>query len=157
MHDLRAWLMELVHEFDLHADLGDTLVPGAGPMGTRLVAPVEGGWVKGERINGTLVGPGADWVTVGPDGYGRIDVRLQVLTDDGVVLYVTYTGVLEMTDALVAATMGDGTTDFDDQYFRTTPRLETGDERYAWVNSTIFIARGRITESGVEYEVFRVT
>ncbi len=149
--------MELVHEFDLHAELGSTLVAGTGPMGTRMVAPVDGGWVRGARINGTVIGPGADWVMIGSDGYGRIDVRLQVRTDDGAVLYVTYTGVLEMTDALVAATMGDGTTDFVDQYFRTTPRIETGDERYSWVNTTIFVAQGKLTESGVEYEVFRVT
>lgn len=149
--------MELVHEFDLHADLGATLVPGAGPLGTRMVVDVDGGWVKGERIHGTVVGPGADWVMIGPDGYGRIDVRLQIVTDDGVVLYATYTGLLEMNDKLVGAMLGDGTTDFDDHYFRTTPRLETGDERYAWVNTTIFVAHGRITGSGVEYEVFRVT
>jgi hypothetical protein len=149
--------MELVHEFDLQAELTSTLAPGAGPMGTRLVAVVGGGSVKGDRLNGTVTGPGADWVLIGPDGYGRIDVRLQIETDDGAVLYVTYTGLLEMNEKIVTATLGDGSTEFEDQYFRTTPRLETGDERYAWVNTTIFVARGRITSTGVEYQVSRVT
>ena len=53
--------------------------------------------------------------------------------------------------------MSDGTTEFGDHYFRATPRLETGDERYSWVNTTLFVAEGRVTESGVEYRVFRVT
>jgi hypothetical protein len=48
-------------------------------------------------------------------------------------------------------------TDFDDHYYRTTPRLETGDERYAWVNQTVFVGRGRIIPGGVGYEVYRVT
>ena len=148
--------MELVHEFDLHADLGTTLVPGAGPHGTRMIVGVDDGWVKGERVNGTVTGPGADWVMIGPDGYGRIDVRLQVVTDDGAVLYVTYTGLLEMNDAVVSATMGDGTTDFDDQYFRTTPRFETGDERYAWLNDiqAVGIGDADVATSTVRYKVY---
>jgi hypothetical protein len=122
----------------------------------RVIAPLVSGVVKGQRINGTVVGPGADWLRVGMDGFGRVDVRLQVLTDDGASIYVSYTGLLEMNDAVTAATLGDGSTGFDDQYFRTTPILETGDERYGWVNTTLFAARGRIIESGVEYEVFRI-
>jgi hypothetical protein len=50
-----------------------------------------------------------------------------------------------------------GSTGFDDQCFRTTPRLETGDERYAWVNSTLFVGEGRMTEAGVEYRIYRIT
>jgi hypothetical protein len=50
-----------------------------------------------------------------------------------------------------------GSTGFDDQYFRTTPRLETGDERYAWVNSTLFVGEGRMTEAGVEYRIYGIT
>ena len=93
--------IERVHEFDLHAELGTTFVPvGLVRRVLGWLSPVDGGWARGERINGTVFGPGADWVTIGPDGYGRIDVRLQVLTDYGAVLYVTYAGVLEMTDAL---------------------------------------------------------
>jgi hypothetical protein len=46
---------------------------------------------------------------------------------------------------------------FADQYFRSTPRIETGDERYAWVNQTVFVAQGRLIPGGVEYEVYRVT
>ena len=149
--------MELVHEFDFHADLGEPLVPGAGPMGTRMIVSVAGGWAKGERINGTVEGAGADWVMIGPDGYGRIDVRGQIVTDDGAVIYISYTGLLEMSEATVVAMMGDGTTEYGDQYFRTTPRLEAGDERYAWVNTTLFVGEGKVTESGVEYRIYRVS
>jgi len=55
-----------------------------------------------------------------------------------------------------ALATGVGTT-YEDQYFRTTPRFETGDPRYAWMNTSVFVARGRVREGmGVEYEVFRV-
>lgn len=150
--------MKLEPEFTYDAKLEPALVPGAGPYGTRMVMTVVGGQVKGERISGSLVGAGADWAVIGPDGWARLDVRAQIQTDDGAVIYASYGGLLELTEKVMAA-VSSGTvgTEFEDQYFRTTPRLETGDERYAWVNQTLFVARGRMIPGGVAYEVFRVT
>ncbi len=151
--------MELELEFTFEATISPArLLVGSGPYGTRAVASVTGGWVKGDRISGALVGAGADWVLIGPDGFGRLDVRAQIQTDDHALLYLTYTGLLE-TNAKVAAALagGDQGTEFGDHYFRTTPRLETGDPRYAWVNQTVFVARGRLGPGSVLYEVYRVT
>jgi hypothetical protein len=56
-----------------------------------------------------------------------------------------------------ATTNGSGT-DWGDQYFRTTPRFETGDERYEWLTSSLFVAEGRLKEGGaVDYRVYRIT
>ncbi len=148
--------MELVHEFDYEAKGSGLMMVGAGPFGTRMVGNVSGGPVTGERIKGEIVGAGADWLLVGPDGFGRVDVRLQIQTHDGALIYVSYLGLIELNEAAGRAMVGEATA-FDDHYFRTTPRLETGDERYAWVNQTLFVARGRFIENGVAYEVFRVT
>lgn len=150
--------MDLVEECVLHAELpGPILEVGAGPYGSRLVATATGGWVKGERINGTIVGAGADWLLIGPDGWGRLDVRAQIQTDDGAVIYVQYGGLLERNEAVTSAIASGGATGFDDQYFRTNPRLETGDERYEWVNTTLFVGEGRVAEDGVEYRIYRLT
>jgi Protein of unknown function (DUF3237) len=71
----------------------------------------------------------------GEDGFARLDVRTQFLTDDGAVIYSYYGGLLQMTPKVQAAlTDPNSSTDFTDQYFRTTPRFETGDPRYAWMN-----------------------
>jgi hypothetical protein len=149
--------MELVHEFDYQAQLAQpALVVGEGPFGLRIIMSVADGWAKGERISGKVAGAGADWALVGSDGWARVDVRGQIVTDDGAVLYLTYTGVMEVNEAVQGALAG-GETSFDDQYFRTTPRIETGDERYAWVNQTQFVARGRFIPDGVEYAVYRLT
>jgi hypothetical protein len=149
--------MELVHEFDVEIQLAEpALVAGFGPYGMRLILSVAGGSVRGDRINGSIAGAGADWALLGPDGWTRVDVRVQIATDDGAVLFMSYLGVMEVNDAVQAALDG-GETSFDDQYFRTTPRLETGDERYAWANQSLFVARGRFVPDGVVYEVCRVT
>lgn len=152
----QAWRMELIYEFTMRAQLGETLIVGPTAVGVRMVVGVTAGTAHGDRINGEFIPPGGDWITIGPDGYGRLDVRAQLRTTDGAVIYVHYTGVLEMAkvqDKMLSGEEGS----FDDAYFRTTPRLETGDERYAWVNHTVFVGRGRVLPGAVEYEVFRVT
>lgn len=150
--------MELLLEFVLEAELGEPLMLPNGPYGTRVVVPAIGGSAKGERLTGTFVGSGGDWLLVGPDGWGRLDVRGQLRTEDDALLYVTYGGLLEMNDKVMAAMVTQGQeTAFDDQYFRTTPRFETGDDRYSWVNQSVFVGRGRLSTKGVEYEVYRVT
>jgi Protein of unknown function (DUF3237) len=150
--------MNLEYEFTYHATLKEPVVVGPGPYGNRLVFEVTGGRAEGKRLRGTLLTGGGDWLLVGPDGWGRLDVRGQVVTDDGAAIYISYYGVLEMNEKVQGATAGEGGTDYGDQYFRTSPRFETGDPRYAWLNQTVFVAEGRIRPGPmVEYKVYRVT
>ena len=149
--------MELVHEFTFKATLNEAVPVGAGPFGVRRIREVLGGEVTGARISGRVGTGGADWVLVGPDGWGRLDVRLTIHTHDGAHIYVQYLGVIEYNDAARAANSGERSSDYGDHYFRTAPRLETGDERYAWVNRTVFVGEGRLHPGPVvEYRVHRV-
>lgn len=149
--------MELAYEFTYDAVLAPSVPVGEGPFGKRRVREVTGGKVTGERINGRVRGGGGDWVLVGPDGWGRLDVRLQIHTDDGADIYVQYFGVVEYNEASLGANEGKGSSDYGDHYFRTAPRLETGDARYDWVNRTLFVAEGRIHPGPVvEYRVYRL-
>jgi hypothetical protein len=149
--------MDLQHEFTYNAVLAEKVVVGDGPYGRRHIREVTGGEVSGERINGKVGTGGSDWVLVGPDGWGRLDVRMTILTDDGAAIYVQYFGVVEYNEAAHAANAGERSSDYGDHYFRTAPRLETGDERYAWVNRTLFVAEGRLHPGPVvEYRVSRV-
>ncbi|MFZ0887472.1 MAG: DUF3237 domain-containing protein [Candidatus Binataceae bacterium] len=149
--------MNLEYEFSYVATLKEPLQIGAGPFGMRSFFEVTGGSFEGKRINGKILTGGGDWLLTGPDGYGRLDVRAQLLTNDGAAIYVYYTGLLEMNEKVANAVAGGGGTDYGDQYFRTTPRFETGDPRYAWLNQTLFVAEGRIGPGRVEYKVYRVT
>jgi hypothetical protein len=152
--------LELKHEFSFWASLDPPIDFGAGPLGQRIYLQVNDGAATGERFNARAVGGGGDWILVGPDGFGRIDVRLQFKTDDDAHVFVQYFGLLEMNQIVAQALATGGETTYEDQYFRTTPRFETGDARYAWMNQSVFVARGRLLKgsgvSKVEYEVFRV-
>jgi hypothetical protein len=62
-----------------------------------------------------------------------------------------------MNDAVQGAVAAGGSTEHDDQYFRSTPRFETGDPRYSCANTTLFVGQGRLVPGGVEYEIYRVS
>jgi hypothetical protein len=38
----------------------------------------------------------------------------------------------------------------------TSPRFETGDPRYEWINRLVTVAEGRMLPNAVEYRVFQV-
>jgi hypothetical protein len=150
--------MELDYEFTYEALLKPPVSVGAGPFGDRQVFEVTEGKFEGERLNGRILSGGGEWFLIGPDGFGRIDVRIQLETDDGAHIYAQYFGLLELNEAVEAFITGQREeTEFGDQYFRIAPRLETGDPRYAWVNQTLFVAEGRgYPGYGVEYRVYRL-
>jgi hypothetical protein len=94
---------------------------------------------------------------LGADGFARIDVRAQIRTAEDALLYVSIVGLLEANEATMTASAVGGETSFADGYFRSSVRLEAGDERFAWVNHTLFVARSRVIPGGVEHEVYRVS
>lgn len=146
----------LEHEFSFWVALKPPIDFGAGVLGQRLYAEVIEGAATGRRFTAQAIGGAGDWLLIGSDGYGRIDVRLQFATEDGAFVYMQYPGLLEINDVVAQALATGGATSFDAQYFRTTPRVETGDPRYEWMTHSVFVARGRLREGfGVEYEVFR--
>lgn len=147
--------MHLVQECTFSAALKPPLPVGTGPIGTRMVYEIAGGEVRGERLRGKVLG-GGEWALIGPDGYLRVDVRAQMETHDGAFIYVQYFGLLEMNDAVQRATATGGGTAYGEHAFYTNPRMETGDPRYAWVNTTFFVGEGHLLPGlGVEYRIWR--
>jgi hypothetical protein len=144
--------VDLIHEFDLSASLKPPVT-----FGSRMFLEIAEGKVSGERLNGTLLSGGGDWITMSSHGWGQIDVRGQMVTGDGAYIYAHYTGLLELNDKVMNATASGTATGWNDQYFRTTPRFETGDERYSWMTTNLFVAEGHLLAGGVKYRVFRVS
>jgi Protein of unknown function (DUF3237) len=149
--------MKLEPLFTYHANLGTALDVGNGPFGKRMTFEVHGGKFNGERLNGKIRDAScADWMTISDEGYGHLDVRASFETDDGANIYVQYSGVIELTPGIMGALAGEGETNFGEQNFFTNPRMQTGDERYSWVNNIFCVARGRLVPGKVEYEVFQL-
>ncbi|MCC7122334.1 MAG: DUF3237 domain-containing protein [Gammaproteobacteria bacterium] len=148
--------MKLEHLCSYHGVLREALEVGAGPHGHRMIVEVDGGSFEGPRLRGTLRKAAcADWLTIF-EGYGHLDVRATFETHDHAFIYVEYTGRIELTDRVKAALAGTGQTEFEEQYFFTSPRMQTGDPRYLWVNNLVCIGRGRVGPGRVEYDMYAV-
>ncbi len=148
--------MQLEPLMTLYASIGESMPVGDGGVGNRVVANVTGGHFEGPRLRGSVLQSGADWVIIDASGFGRIDVRLVLATDDGANVYVTYQGLLEYSDAVVRALGSGGSTEFGDTTLLTQIRFETGHPDYAWLNHTLAVAEGRLRPGGVEYRVYRL-
>jgi hypothetical protein len=146
--------MKLEPLMTLRATLGDRFPVGDGGTGNRVVANVTGGRFEGERLRGRVQNSGADWVVRDSNGFGRVDVRLVLTTDDGANIYTYYQGLLEYNEPIRRALAGEGDTGFGDAYFATQIRFEAGDERYRWLNQVLAVAEGRLHPGEVEYRVF---
>ena len=117
--------MKLERLMDVHFDLRDPLEIGDGPFGKRVVYDVTGGHFEGERLRGTVLPSGGDWVLFDTEGVARLDVRVILETHDGGRIYVHYNGVVVANDKLNEAISQRGRTEYGDTYFITQPQFET--------------------------------
>jgi hypothetical protein len=147
--------MKLELLMELQAELRPPQAVGRGPYGTRQIFDVTGGHFEGPKLKGRVLPSGGDWILVDDDGVGRLDVRATLETHDGALIYVSYGGIVEMNDRVMAAASGQREAEFGDTYFYTQPRYETGDERYAWMNRIVAIAEGKVGQNKVAYRVYR--
>jgi len=147
--------LELRHLFDMHVDLEPAQVI-ASPEVTRMIFVAAGGTVRGDRLRGEILPGGGDWLRVGSDGVGRIDVRATLRTHDGEFVYLTNTGVIAIPDEARERFAAGESLSWDELYGRSAPQFETGAEQYAWLNSAVTVAVNGLGPRHVDYRVFEV-
>jgi hypothetical protein len=118
---------------------------------------VDGGVFEGPRLKGRVLPEGADWVLWRADGVMMIDVRTALRTDDGALISMQYTGLAYTTTPEAGeAFRRREVVPYEQLYVRTTPRFETADPRYLWLNKVIAVANGARTAAGPIYHVFNI-
>ena len=144
--------------FRLDLDIGYAQVQniGATSAGRRIVAPVDGGRFVGERLSGTVLPGGADWVTFRTDGAMLIDVRLTLKTDDDALILMFYQGIAHAPPEIMTAFNRREVVPVASVYARTTPRFETSTPKYDWINRIIAVSKGCRTAVGPMYNVFEI-
>jgi hypothetical protein len=131
-------------------ELGDT------PHGRRRVIPITGGSFRGERLAGRVLAGGADWQVIRADGVAELDARYTLETVDRALIYVRNFGYRHGPADVIRRLMAGEPVDPALYYMRTTPRFETGAERYRWLNGLVCVASGARRAAAVELEVFAV-
>jgi hypothetical protein len=105
------------------------------------IAPVTGGTFSGPGIRGTVHPGGGDYITQ-VSGHSSLDVRITLETDDGALIYMTYTGIVSRGD--------------DGLYWRVRPIFSTASEKYDWLNHAVFVGKNKQVPDKVAYDVFRI-
>ena len=147
---------ELCHLCNLTVQLDPIVELGNGRAGKRRIIPIIGGTVEGGRINGRILAVGADWQTILPDGTAHLDTRYSMQTDDGAVIEIINVGFRHGPPEVIQAIATGKEVDPSEYYMRTHGTLESGDERYAWVNNKLFVGRGAKVEDVVKISLFEV-
>lgn len=129
---------------------------GETPQGRRRIIGITGGRFSGERLSGRVLPGGADWQLVRPDGVADLDARYTLETSDGALIYVRNRGYRHGPADILKRLASGESVDPGLYYMRTTPRFETGDPRYAWLNRVVCVASGARRRTAVELEVFEV-
>jgi hypothetical protein len=125
-------------------EMATPLTVGNGPMGTRVVVELVRGRFDG-RLAGQIRGnSAADWIVVGVDGTGVLNVRFVLEADDGALVYAEAHGRIDLSP-------GSG---------RSPAVLavlfETVHADHAWLNKTVAVMRADTDANMLRYTVFAV-
>jgi len=131
-------------------ELGDT------PLGRRRIIAITGGRFSGARLSGRVLPGGADWQVIRSDGVADLDARYTLETGDGALIYVRNRGYRHAPAEILKKLLAGEDVNPSLYYMRTTPRFETGDARYAWLNRIVCVGTGARRPAAVELEVFEV-
>ncbi|MEO8391011.1 MAG: DUF3237 domain-containing protein [Polaromonas sp.] len=143
------------HLCDLRVQLESPVVIPT-PRGTLIPYIGKGGRLDGPRLHGEFLPGSVDWVLIGSDGINRLDIRGAIRTDDGAMIYFESKGIAKLpADGGKRLSKGERLT-FAETYLRTTPRLETSDARYLWVNDLVLVAYNELSSSQIDFRIYSV-
>jgi hypothetical protein len=133
-----------------------TQIIGPTAEGLRANFPIVGGTLEGPNLKGTILPGGADFFVLRTDGVGQIDVRATARTDDGAVIYITYTGVSDLGE--------DGYENYlkmkmpERLRLHIAPRAHTAHPKYAWLNRVQLIGIGETAPGSnvVTYDLYAI-
>ncbi|PCJ24030.1 MAG: hypothetical protein COA96_10490 [SAR86 cluster bacterium] len=128
--------LESEYLMELSLDVADQL-----DAGSTSIAPVTGGTFGGPRLSGTVRNGGADWITQ-VAGHTSLDVRITLDTDDGAIIYMTYTGVVHPGE--------------NGLYWRVRPIFQTASEKYDWLNHIVCVGKSKQITNKVAYDIFQI-
>ena len=149
-----------VAEFEVD---GGIMSLGRSPWRSHRVGYITGGTFRGAQLSGQILPGGGNWSDAGEidDGLsvGTFDARTVWRTDDGALIYVTYSGRSVIPQAVAAEFRDPTTSDLVDPsryYIRIAPVFETSVERYAWLNGVLAVGCGQRTKGGIRHWMFAI-
>ena len=140
----------------VRADVESPQLLGQTLLGERRIVRILGGEVEGPRLRGKVLPGGADWQLVAGDGTASLEARYTIETHDGALVYVRNLALRHGPPDVLERIQRGEPVDPAEYYFRSTPRFECGDPRYAWLNRIVAVASGARLADEVLLDVYAV-
>lgn len=141
--------------FEISATLAPPVTLGPAPNGERRMIAITGGRVTG-RIDGEILGGGADWQILRPDGFADIDARYLLRTKEGATIEVWSRGLRHGSAEAMRKLVAGEPVDPSEYYFRTAMRFECADPSLQWLTRVLAIGIGERQPHAVIIKVFEV-
>jgi Protein of unknown function (DUF3237) len=144
-----GWLSNLCHCVERPYRPLKRSISAQTSAGHRYLVSLEEVRWEGERLRARrrTDAAAADWLVVGPDGTGFIDIRFTLETDDGASIYVHYEGRRDFTKVEQGI----------DAPVYITPVFETSDERYSWLNKIQAVGKGTLVDDTTRvYDIYEL-
>jgi Protein of unknown function (DUF3237) len=149
-------VLQTRYVFTIAAEIGEVTSAGETGTGVRRIIPIIGGEVRGEKVNGKVLGFGADFQIIRPNELIDLEAKYAFETDDGAVVYVENKGIRFGPVELLQKLKRGEPVDPGLIYFRTVPRFETGAEKYRWLMENLFVASAARHPDRVVIDVHQV-
>lgn len=131
--------LQTKYVFTINAHIGDVVTAGETGHGVRRIIPIVGGEVRGE-ITGKVCPFGADFQIIRPNELIELEAKYALQTDDGAVIYVENKGIRFGPVELLQKLKRGEPVDPALIYCRSSPKFETGHEKYRWLMERLFVA-----------------
>ncbi|MBZ4671759.1 MAG: hypothetical protein PWQ76_1093 [Clostridiales bacterium] len=133
---------ELVLE--LNVEIGEAKEVGMTSEGFLRLIPITGGTFSGKGIKGKVIPGGYDWNVTVNDKLSHLLAKYAIQTDDGDYISVENEGYIDFTQ---------------NDFIKTTPRFQVQSEKYAWLQSGVFVGSLMPLDSnvpGVKINVYKL-
>jgi hypothetical protein len=129
--------------YSIEIDVDSVLDIGKTSFGSRKIFNALGGNFKGPKFSGKVLSSGGDYAFQLDPTTLKLEVRLVLQTDDGELIYNTYSGYIHSNS--------DGTT-----YWKVAFLYETASQKYNWLNHCVTIGVGRGVPGKAIYDVYMI-
>lgn len=143
------------HLFDTAIAVLEPLELGDIPKGNRKIRVGQAGEFNGEHLSGKILPGGTNWFLIRADGVGELEVRLNLQTDDGELIYMRSEGFLHYPPQLAKQVL-TGKADPSQYYLRERTVFETAAKQYNWLNSIIAVGVGWYQPGLVGMSIYEV-
>ncbi|MBO47377.1 MAG: hypothetical protein CMJ96_10875 [Planctomycetes bacterium] len=121
---------------DLTLDLAPTCQIGVSGYGNHQFAVFNGGQFEGQKLRGKVISGTISW-------HNESDGIYNLETEDGALIHIKNPRIYRTGPSVkFRSSRAFAMRDPKNMYFRTTPSFGTDDQRYAWLNRSLFVGTG---------------